>query len=85
MVLLGSGPDRWILPRLHQHRLTFRYAERWYKTGVPPGAQARAWLHHGRFRHAPLYLLCASAYAAADAALAGCYPGRAYRFGYFPK
>ena len=85
VVLLGSGSDRWILPRLHQHRLTFRYAERWYKTGMPPGAQARAWLHHGRFRHAPLYLLCASAYAAADAALAGCYPGRAYRLGYFPE
>ena len=32
VVLLGSGPDRWILPRLQQHRLTFRYAERWYKT-----------------------------------------------------
>lgn len=85
VVLLGSAPDSWILPRLRQNRLTFRYGERWYKTGPPPGARARAWLHHGRFRRAPLYLLCASAYGASDAARAGCYPGRAYRFGYFPQ
>ena len=36
VVLLGSAPDSWILPRLRQNRLTFRYGERWYKTG-PPG------------------------------------------------
>ena len=71
VVLLGSAPDSWILPRLRQNRLTFRYGERWYKTGPPPGARARAWLHHGRFRRAPLYLLCASAYGASDAARAG--------------
>lgn len=85
VVLLGSAPDSWILPRLRQNRLTFRYTERWYKTGLPPGARARAWLHHGRFREAPLYLLCASAYGAADAARARCYQDRAYRFGYFPQ
>ena len=29
VVLLGSAPDSWILPRLRQNRLTFRYGERW--------------------------------------------------------
>lgn len=85
VVLLGSGSDRWILPRLHQHRLTFRYAERWYKTGMPPARRPGLGCITAGSGHAPLYLLCASAYAAADAALAGCYPGRAYRFGYFPE
>ncbi len=46
---------------------------RWYKTGPHPGPGLEAWLHHGRFRRAPLYLLCASAYGASDAARAGCY------------
>ena len=71
VVVLGSAPDRWIGPRLRRGRLTFRYAERWYKTGLPPAARVRAWLHHGRFQRAPLYLLCAGAYVAADAAWAG--------------
>ena len=84
VVVLGSAPDRWIGPRLRRGRLTFRYAERWYKTGLPPAARVRAWLHHGRFQRAPLYLLCAGAYVAADAAWAGCYRDKAYRFGYFP-
>ena len=84
VVLLGSAPDSWILPRLRQNRLTFRYGERWYKTGPTrgPGSGLAA---PRPLPAGPLYLLCASAYGASDAARAGCYPGKAYRFGYFPQ
>lgn len=89
VVLLGSAPDSWIVPRLRRGKLTFRYSERWYKStphwyGLPR-AWMSAWLHHGRFQKYPLYLLCASAYGAADAARTGNYRDRAYRWGYFPE
>ena len=44
-----------------------------------------AWLHHGRFQKYPLYMLCASAYTPADAAIFHNYIGRTYKWGYFPK
>ena len=44
-----------------------------------------AWLHHGRFQKYPLYMLCASAYTTADAAIFHNYIGRTYKWGYFPK
>lgn len=89
VVILGSAPDTLMLPRLKQKKLTFKYAERFYKTGTPlrrlPRDAAAAWLHHGRFQRYPLYMLCASAYTAADAAQFGNYKNRCYKWGYFPE
>ena len=88
VVIAGSAPDSFIIPRLKANRLTFQYAERFYKQGLNwktlPRAMVGAWLHHGRFQKYPLYMLCASAYTAADAAIFGSYRGRTYRWGYFP-
>lgn len=88
VVMLGSAPDAFMSNRLKQKKLTFRYAERFYKTGKPLHRLLRdagaAWLHHGRFQKYPLYLLCASAYTAADAARFGNYKNRCYKWGYFP-
>lgn len=89
VVILGSAPDSYIVPRLKAGRLTFKYAERFYKQGLSfknlPHAVAGAWLHHGRFQKYPLYMLCASAYTAGDAAVFHNYVGRTYKWGYFPE
>ena len=89
VVIIGSAPDSYILPRLKTKKLTFKYAERFYKTGLTlrnlPHAAAGAWLHHGRFQRYPLYMLCASAYTPADAAIFHNYIGRTYKWGYFPE
>jgi len=88
VVIIGSVSDELIRKRLKQKKLTFKYAERFYKTGTPFKRffrdAAAAWLHHGRFQRYPLYMLCASAYTAADAKRFGNYIGRCYRWGYFP-
>ena len=89
IVILGSASDNYIIPRLKTKKLTFKYAERFYKTGLTlrnlPHAAAGAWLHHGRFQRYPLYMLCASAYTPADAAIFHNYIGRTYKWGYFPE
>ena len=89
IVILGSASDNYIIQRLKTKKLTFKYAERFYKTGLTlrnlPHAAAGAWLHHGRFQRYPLYMLCASAYTPADAAIFHNYVGRTYKWGYFPE
>lgn len=89
VVILGSAPDSYIIPRLKAGKLTFKYAERFYKRGLSYKnllhAIAGAWLHHGRFQKYPLYMLCASAYTAGDAAVFHNYIGRTYKWGYFPE
>lgn len=89
VVIIGSAPDAYIVSRLKKRKLTFKYSERFYKTGLNikmlPHAMAGAWLHHGRFQRYPLYMLCASAYTPADAAVFHNYVGRTYKWGYFPE
>lgn len=89
VVIIGSAPDSYIVSRLRAGKVTFKYCERFYKTGLNlkkiPHAMVGAWLHHGRFQKYPLYMLCASAYTPADAATFHNYIGRTYKWGYFPK
>lgn len=89
VVILGSAPDYYIEKRLKARKLTFKYSERFYKQGLNllnfPRAIIGAWLHHGRFQKYPLYMLCASAYTAGDAAVFNNYIGRTFKWGYFPE
>ena len=89
VVIIGSESDTYIIPRLRAGKLTFKYSERFYKSGLNlkefPHAMVGAWLHHGRFQKYPLYMLCASAYTPVDAAIFHNYVGRMYKWGYFPK
>ena len=89
VVIIGSAPDKYLKIRLRKNKLTFRYFERFYKKGLSfkrfPRALVGAWLHHGRFMRKPIYMLCASAYTAADCAVFGNYLGRTYKWGYFPE
>lgn len=89
VVIIGSAPDSYIIPRLKKGKLTFKYAERFYKKGLTVKnfghAMVGAWLHHGRFQKFPLYMLCASAYTATDCMVFGNYKEKMYKWGYFPK
>lgn len=65
-----------------------RISERIYREGQwkaisPRGLQSK-YKEHIRFKDKPVYLLCAGAYVAADFALIHAYPGKKYRWGYFP-
>lgn len=87
-VIIGSAPDSFVADRLKSRKLTFRYSERFYKQGLNRRnflkSMIGAWLHHGRYQRYPLYMLCASAYTAADAAVFHNYQNRCYTWGYFP-
>ncbi len=89
VVVFGNAPENMIMERLKKGRLTLRYAERFYKNGKSFKNWLRdyvgAWLHHGRFQKYPIYMLCASAYTAIDAARFGNYKNRCFRWGYFPE
>lgn len=89
VVIVGSAPDSLVVERIKHNRLTFKYSERFYKCGFSKRKYIRnmlaAWIHHGRFQKFPLYMLCASAYTAADCDKFHNYRNRCYKWGYFPK
>lgn len=86
VVIIGSAPRRWIEHRLKAGKLTFYYSERIYKTGVPYHKLPVHFLRHLKhiIRHKNLYLLCASAYTAADYSKTLTFLGKTYKWGYFP-
>lgn len=89
VIIIGSAPEKYRNMRLKQNKLTFNYSERWYKQGLPFSKISRAFvsslLHYGRWLGKPAYMLCASAYTAADCAKFGNFLGRTYKWGYFPE
>ena len=87
IVLWGGAPKELFTQRLKQRKLTFRYHERIYKLGYEYHKMPlRVIRHFFMYRLYPsLYLLCASAYAAADFAKTGCFKGKSYKWGYFTE
>jgi glycosyltransferase involved in cell wall biosynthesis len=87
LAIIGSAPDAYIRARLKARKLTFRYSERIYKGGVPllqlPLRSVKHFFEHTR--HKNLYLLCASAYTAADYARTLTFLKKTYKWGYFPS
>ena len=87
VVIYGSAPERFFKERLKTKKLTFKYAERIYKTGFKWWQQplrfvknlSRGW---SKKNH---YLLCASAYSYADFSKTFNFHNRAYNWGYFPQ
>lgn len=90
VIIIGSAPELYVYERMKSgNKLTFRYSERIYKKGVwravsPRGIYYR-YKTYFRYINKPLYMLCASAYAAGDFAILGSYLGRCYKWGYFPE
>ncbi len=86
-VIWGDAPAKLVRKRLRQGKLVFRYAER-------PLKRKDTWLYYiPRFikwhicmpNSKAVYLLAASAYAAADYKRYGFYRNRMYAWGYFPE
>ncbi|MDO4284112.1 MAG: glycosyltransferase [Eubacteriales bacterium] len=90
LVLFGwTGCDELAQERLLAGKPLVRVSERLYREGqwkaISPKGLYHKYQEHIRFRNAPAYLLCAGAYVASDFALLHSYPGKKYRFGYFPR
>ena len=87
VVIYGSAPYSMLETRLKKGLLTFMYAERPYKKGVPtlklPVHILKAIRKYVRFRN--LYLLCASAYTSVDFSKMWAFVGKAYKWGYFTE
>lgn len=89
VVIIGSAPDEFIKDRIKQNKLTFRYSERIFKRGryriINPRVFISLVKNHTRYRKRNLYMLCASAYTAADFRLVGAYRKKTFKWGYFPE
>ena len=89
VALFGSAPEKYLIERMKENKLSFRYTERPLKKGrlklFNPHV-LNTMLHlHTRYAWKKLYLLCASAYTAKDCGLVGGYWKKAYKWGYFPE
>ena len=89
VVILGAAPDEFIVERMKENKLTFRYSERYFKQGkwkiFDPRVLKARYQHDIRYRNKNLYMLCASAYTAQDCRLIHAYPNKTYKWGYFPE
>ncbi len=87
VVIIGSAPYRLIKNRLNSKKLTFLYSERLYKSKYQyykmPFRIIRDFFKYSRYHN--LYLLCASAFAAADFAKSFTFLNKSYKWGYFPE
>ena len=78
-----------IADRLKSDKLTIRISERLYREGqwkaISPKGLLRKYKEHTSHRKHPVYLLCAGAYVPSDFSIVKAYPGKMFRFGYFPE
>lgn len=85
-VIVGSAPQILLRERLREGKLILRYQERPLKNGLAPLKFLPRMIKWHRWNpsNKPVYLLCASAYAAGDYAKMGLFRGKSYKWGYFP-
>ncbi len=88
VVITGSAPEYLLSDRIKNKKMIIRYSERLYKkfsfldiVKTP----VRFFRFRKLFNHDNMYLLCASAFAAADYAITGSFKGKTYKWGYFPS
>lgn len=87
VVIAGSAPEMMLKNRIKRGKIVVRYSERPLKKGIEPlkfVPRLVKWNIKNPKRK-PIYMLCASAYTAADYAKFGLFKGRTYRWGYFPE
>ncbi len=89
VLIYGSAPDNYFIPRVRRKKLTFRYSERLFKEPFTVWNAFRRVVsmcrHFLPYQNKNHFLLCASAYTAVDAAMFGCYRKRCFKWGYFPE
>lgn len=78
-----------IKPRLDANKFTIRMSERLYREGqykaISPRGLLRKYKEHTKYRRGNVFLLCYGAYVPSDFHIVHAYPGKMYRFGYFPE
>lgn len=90
-VLLAGWSNRedLVQKRLNAGKLTIRISERLYREGQWKAVSPKGLLHkyreHTRYRKSPAYLLCAGAYVPSDFHIIHAYPGKMFKWGYFPE
>lgn len=90
-VLLAGWSDRedLVQERLNADKLTIRISERLYREGqwkaISPRGLVHKYKEHIRYRKSPAYLLCAGAYVPSDFHIIHAYPGKMFKWGYFPE
>lgn len=89
VLLVGSAPEHYFRDRLRKKKLTLRICERPFKEPFTAGNFVRRSVgmlrHFLPYQNKAYYLLAASAYAANDFLMYGCFRKRIYRWGYFPE
>lgn len=74
---------------LSKGRIVIRISERIYREGqwkmFSPRGLAAKYREHIKYRNEKVYLLCSGAYTASDFSLIHSYPGKMYKWGYFPQ
>lgn len=87
VVIAGSAPKHLLYDRMKSGKLIFCYSERPLKKGLEPVKYLPRLLrwHAQNPMWKPIYMLCASAYTAADYSKFGLFRNRCYKWGYFPE
>lgn len=84
-----SGREDLVEERLNAGKLTIRISERLYREGqwkaISPKGLWHKYKEHTRYRKKPAYLLCAGAYVPSDFHIIHAYPGKMFKWGYFPE
>lgn len=87
IVLFGSAPQCLIKNRMKAGKLVFKYSERPLKNGLELKKYLGRFIlwHRRNPINKPVYLLCASAYASGDYKKFALFPGKKFKWGYFPQ
>jgi len=90
LVVFGTAPEYFIKPRLKAGKIIFRYSERPLKEGfikffIPRLTKKYIDMHTSN-RDKNIHILGASAFTSLDyKKMFNSYPGKCYKFGYFPE
>lgn len=90
IVLFGGVEDEsYIVKRLRSGKPVVRLSERLYKEGqwkaISPRGLRKKYIDHTRYRNSQVYLLCYGGYVASDFHIVRAYPGKMFKWGYFPE
>ena len=89
IIIHGSASEIYMKIRRETGKPAFRYSERLFKRGLRmllnPRTLRSYLIQHTRYRHYPLYMLCASAYTSFDCKRLFAYPEKCFKWGYFTE
>ena len=88
-IVCGVEDESYIAERLAEGKPVVRLSERIYKDGqwkaISPRGLKKKYHDHTKYRKSPVYLLCCGGYVASDFHIVRAYPGKMFKWGYFPE